>query len=108
MRRSSPSRSAAAPFAPEPVRGGSFTVVYGVLLGEESQGRELMSPVRDLGPAMDTFAMVPPAELGDLAMDPPAPLPLKTAHQLLGDLPAAGVDALLAAAGPGAGASLAM
>src|SRR4051794_20627875 len=96
------------PFVPEPVRGGSFAVVYGVLLGEEREGRELLRAVRDLGPAMDTFAMVPPAELADLAMDPPDPLPLITAHQLLSDLPPAGVDALVAAAGPGSGSTLGM
>jgi hypothetical protein len=96
------------PFVPEPVRGGSFAVVYGVLLGEEREGRELLRAVRDLGPAIDTFAMVPPAELADLAMDPPDPLPLITAHQLLSDLPPAGVDALVAAAGPGSGSTLGM
>src|SRR5262245_48358838 len=63
-----------APFVPEHVRGGSFAVVYGAFLGDEAEGRELMASVRGLGPAMDTFAMVPPAALGDLAMDPPDPL----------------------------------
>ncbi len=62
-----------APFVPEAVRGGSFAVVYGAYLGSEREGRALLRPVRDLGPAMDTFAMVPPAELGDMAMDPARP-----------------------------------
>jgi hypothetical protein len=26
----------------------------------------LLAPIRDLGPVIDTFAMVPPAALGDL------------------------------------------
>ena len=97
-----------APFVPEPVRGGSFTVVYGAFLGSERDGRELLRPVRDLGPAMDTFAVVPPAVLGDMAMDPPDPLPLVSATALLGDLPSAGVDDLVAAAGPESGSPLAM
>ena len=59
--------------------------------------------MRDLGPAMDTFAVVPPIALADMAMDPPDPLPFASVHQLLGELPAAGVDDLLAAAGPGSG-----
>ena len=72
-----------APFVPEAVRGGSFAVVYGAFLGGEREGRALLRPVRDLGPAMDTFAMVPPAELGDMAMDPPDPLPIQSATALL-------------------------
>jgi FAD/FMN-containing dehydrogenase len=97
-----------APFVPDAVRGGSYVVVYGVLLGDERQGRELLRAVRDLGPAIDTFAMVPPAELGDLAMDPPDPLPLDTAHALLEELPPAAIDAFVRAAGPGSGSSIAM
>jgi FAD/FMN-containing dehydrogenase len=88
------------PIVPDTVRGRSFAVVYGAFLGGEDDGRALLRPVRDLGPAMDTFAMVPPAALGDLAMDPPDPLPFMSAHQLLRELPPAGVDGLLAAAGP--------
>ena len=97
-----------APDVPEPVRGGSFTVVYGAFLGSEHDGRALFRPVRDLGPAMDTFAVVPPGELGDLAMDPPDPLPIVSTTALLSDLPGAGLDELLAAAGPGTGSPLAM
>ena len=97
-----------APDVPEPVRGGSFAVVYGAFLGSEDEGRTLLRPVRDLGPAMDTFAVVPPAALGDMAMDPPDPLPIISATALLDDLPSAGVDDLLAAAGPESGSSLAM
>ena len=55
-----------APFVPEPVRGGSFAVVYGAFLGTEARGRSLLRPVRELSPAMDTFAMVAPAALGDM------------------------------------------
>ena len=90
-----------APDVPEPVRGGSFTVVFGAFLGSEAEGRALLRPVRDLGPAMDTFAMVPPAALGDMAMDPADPLPIVSTTALLSDLPSAGVDDLVAAVGPG-------
>jgi FAD/FMN-containing dehydrogenase len=90
------------------LRGGSFTVVFGAFLGSEGEGRALLRPVRDLGPAMDTFAVVPPAVLGDMAMDPPDPLPFVSATALLSDLPSAGVDDLVAAAGPGSGSPLAM
>ncbi|HEU4803567.1 MAG TPA: FAD-binding oxidoreductase, partial [Solirubrobacterales bacterium] len=61
------------PDVPEPVRGGSFTVIFGAFLGSEEEGRDLLAPVRDLVPAMDSFAMVQPEALGDMAMDPPDP-----------------------------------
>ncbi len=97
-----------APFVPEPVRGGSFAVVYGAFLGGEAEGRSLLRPVRELSPAMDTFAMVAPAALGEMAMDPPDPLPFVTTTALLGELPPTGVDDLVAAVGPESGSNLAM
>ena len=97
-----------APFVPEPVRGGSFTVVYGAFLGSEAEGRDLLRSVRELSPAMDTFAMVPPAALGDMAMDPPDPLPFVTTTALLTDLPGVGVDELVFAVGPDSGTNLAL
>jgi FAD/FMN-containing dehydrogenase len=96
------------PDVPEAVRGGSFTLVLGAFLGNEADGRSLLRPLRDLGPAMDTFAMVPPAALGDMAMDPVEPLPTASTTALLSDLPSVGVDDLVAAAGPGSGSPLAM
>jgi FAD/FMN-containing dehydrogenase len=97
-----------APFVPEPVRGGSFAVVYGAFLGSEAEGRALLRPVRDLAPAMDTFAMVAPVALREMAMDPPDPLPFLITSALLGDLPHAAVDDLVSAVGPESGSRLAM
>jgi FAD binding domain len=97
-----------APDVPEPVRGGSFTVIFGAFLGTEVEGSALLRPVRDLGPAMDSFAVVPPAALGEMAMDPPDPLPFVTNTTLLSDLPSAGVAELVSVAGPGSGSPLAM
>jgi hypothetical protein len=94
------------PAVPEPLRGGSFTIVLGVHLGTEDEGRRLLAPLRRLEPLMDTFAMVPPAELGDLAMDPRQPLPFRSGHDLLGDVPADGIDALVDVVGPGSGAAI--
>ena len=96
------------PDVPEPVRGGSFTVIFAAFLGSEGEGRALLRPVRNLGPAMDTLAVVPPAALGEMAMDPPDPLPFVSTTALLGDLPSAGVDELVSVAGPGSGSPLAM
>jgi hypothetical protein len=97
-----------APFVPEHARGGSYVVVSGAFLGGERDGRALLRPIRDLGPDVDTYAMVPTAELGDLAMDPPEPLPYHLGHQMLDTFPAEAVDAVLAKAGPESGAPIAL
>lgn len=65
-----------------------------------------MRPLRDLGPEIDTFAMMPPTGLGALHMDPVDPSPAFVDGLLLADLPAAAVDALVGAAGPGSGSPL--
>ena len=96
------------PALPDALRGGSFVVVWGVFAGSEAEGRRLMAPVRGLGPLMDTFAMVPPAALGELAMDPRDPLPFLSGHQLLDGVPAGGIDALVDAVGPEADATISM
>jgi berberine-like enzyme len=57
---------------------------------------------------MDTFAMVPPVGIAELHMDPPAPMPFISTHRLLGELPAAAIDDLVSAAGPGSGSPLGM
>ena len=67
----------AAPGSPRAAARQSFAIVEAAFLGGEAEARELLAPLRALGPAMDTFAMVPPAELGDLHMDPREPLPYR-------------------------------
>jgi FAD/FMN-containing dehydrogenase len=96
------------PALPDHLRGQSYTVVWGVHIGSEDEGRRLMAPIRDLGPIMDTFAMVPPAELGDLAMDPRSPLPFRSSHDLLDGVTPEGIDALVDTIGPGSGANVAL
>ena len=92
------------PDVPEPLRGRPFTVVLAAFLGDEAEGRELLRPVRELGPDMDTFAMVPPAALADMAMDPSEPLPVMSTTALVSELPE--VEDLMAAVGPGSGSPL--
>ena len=96
------------PAMPEALRGQSFTLVWAVHLGSEEEGRRLMTPIRELAPVMDTFAMVPPAELGDLAMDPRDPLPFRSSHDLLDDVTPEGIDALIDTIGPGSDAAITM
>lgn len=88
------------PEVPEPLRGRAFAVAFAAFLGEEDAGRTLIAPLRDLGPQMDTFAMVPPAALSDLAMDPPEPLPFEMSHGLLETVTPEAIDALIASTDP--------
>jgi FAD binding domain/Berberine and berberine like len=91
---------------PEPVRGRSFVMVEAAWLGDESGGSEQLAALRELGPEMDTFAMIPPPGLAALHMDPPQPVPGVGEGMLLGDFPDAAIDAVVAAAGPGTGSPL--
>jgi FAD/FMN-containing dehydrogenase len=94
------------PDVPEPLRGNKYVVVEGIYMGDEASGGDLMQPIRDLGPAMDTFAMVEPVGLAELHMDPPTPVPYTGAGHMLGKLDAAAIDRFLAAAGPESSSSL--
>ena len=91
------------PDVPEPLRGRPFTIFLAAFLGDEAEGAELLRPVRELGPDMDTFAMVPPAALADMAMDPTEPLPVMSTTALVSELP---IEDLMAATGPGSGSPL--
>jgi len=91
------------PDVPAFARGRSYAVVMAAHLGSEAEGRELLRPLRDLGPERDTFAAVPPVVLGDLAMDPLDPVPFRMTHQLLDDLPGSAIDELMAKIGPESG-----
>jgi hypothetical protein len=54
---------------------------------------------------MDTIGMVPPAGIAELHMDPREPMPYVGDGQLLGRHDEAGIDAFVAAAGPGSGSA---
>jgi hypothetical protein len=91
----------------ELVRGRSFVVIEAAFLGTEAEGAELMGPLRDLRPELDTFTIVPPSALGHLHMEPEHPVARLADDGLVGALPAAAIDDLLAVAGPGSGSPLA-
>jgi len=95
------------PEIPEIIRGRSFAIVQAAYLGNEADGAELIRPLAELGPEMNTFGMVPPNALGYLAMDPDAPMPYAGSSRVISDVSAAGIDALLETAGPGSGSTLA-
>ena len=60
------------PAIPEPLRGQSFVIVEAAYIGSEEDGAEFLQPLRELGPVMDTFAMIPSEDLRHLHMDPSA------------------------------------
>jgi FAD/FMN-containing dehydrogenase len=88
------------PEVPDQLRGQAFTLVEAAYLGDEDSGAELIAPLRQLGPDMDTFATIPASDLGQLHMDPTEPVPALGDGVLLTDFSAAAADALLAVAGP--------
>jgi FAD/FMN-containing dehydrogenase len=94
------------PEIPEPMRGRAIVVIDGAYLGDEADGAELLAPLRALGPEIDTFAMIGPAELLTIHMDPPGPVPASGDGALLDVVPGEAIDALVAAAGPGSGSPL--
>jgi FAD/FMN-containing dehydrogenase len=94
------------PVIPEELQGRNFAVVEAVFMGSERDGAELLEPLRALGPAIDTFAMVPPVGIAELHMDPPDPVPYTGEGLMLGELDAAAIDAFVAAAGPDSGSPL--
>ena len=94
------------PEIPDILSGRSFTIVQAAYLGNEADGAELIRPLAELGPEMNTFAWWSPPALGHLAMDPEDPIPAGlVADDQRRDL--APIDALLEAAGPGSGSRLA-
>jgi FAD/FMN-containing dehydrogenase len=93
---------------PEFVRGQAFTILQTAYLGSEADGAELVRPLTELGPVMNTFGMVPPAALGHLAMDPEDPVPYVGKGRTISGLSPAGIDAFAAATGPGSGSQLVM
>jgi FAD/FMN-containing dehydrogenase len=95
------------PQLPEPLRGRAFVMVEAAYLGDAGTGTELIEPLSQLGPELDTFAMIPAPALGQLNMDPDQPVPAQADGVLLADFPAAAIDALAGLAGPDTGTLLA-
>ena len=94
------------PNVPEPVRGRQLVVIEAAYLGVAGSAGELLRPLRDLRPELDTFTTVPPAALGRLHMEPEDPVPYAAGGQMLDELPPAAIDAITEAAGPGSGSPL--
>jgi FAD/FMN-containing dehydrogenase len=94
------------PEVPEPMRGKSFALFEAAFLTDEAEAERLLEPLRALGPAMDTFASVPPAGIAELHMDPRDPVPAESTHAMLDGLDAEAIDRFVAAAGAESGSTL--
>jgi hypothetical protein len=94
------------PDIPEIVRGRQFVCIDGAVLGSDAYANEVLAPLRALEPEIDLFAAAPPAALSHLHMDPESPVPGIGDHQLLEELPAGAIDALVALGGHASGSPL--
>ena len=92
------------PDIPEPFRGRSWVTVEAVFVGSEEDGVELLKPLRDLGPEIDMFGMMPPTAINRLHMDPEGAVPgFMSDHQLVERLDDAAIDRIAGAVGAGSG-----
>ncbi len=95
-----------APFIPEPLRGRDLAVIEAAYLGDEQRGAELLRPLRDLAPELDTFSTIPVAGLARLHQDPEGPTPGIGDGGLFDTLSPEAIESFLAVAGPGSGSPL--
>jgi FAD/FMN-containing dehydrogenase len=86
------------PEMPEALRGRQVVVVEATILGGAASGRELLRPLLDLEPEIDTFATVPARALTELHQDPPGPVPGAGDGWLLETLDAAAATAIVESA----------
>jgi FAD/FMN-containing dehydrogenase len=84
-------------FLPEHLRARSFVLVEPAFVGTEADGAALVQPLRDLGPELDTVAMMPTSDLSLVHMDPDFPLPYAGDGILLTDFPEAAIVAVVEA-----------
>jgi FAD/FMN-containing dehydrogenase len=89
------------PDLPAHLSGQAFVAIEAACQLDAGDAAQLLAPLRELRPAMDTFATIPTAELGRLHMDPDGPVPAHGDGMLIGELDEEGIDAMIAATGTG-------
>ena len=94
------------PEIPEEIRGRRLVVIDGAVLGTGDEANEILAPLRELGPEIDTFATVPALSLVRLHMDPEPPVPGIGDGVLVDTLDADAVAAMVDVAGPGSDSPL--
>ena len=85
---------------------GPIVAVELALAGAPEVAADQLAALRGLEPASDTVRLSPPAPLPPAVGLVPAGMRPITAHLRLGELPAAAVDAFVAATGPASGSDL--
>ena len=89
---------------PAPVRGQSFVIVRGCLLGDERAGVGLLEHFRDWRtPTIDAFGPMPFADAATISNDPVDPIPATATGAWLHELDDAAIDALVAGTLPSGG-----
>ncbi|HOZ56910.1 MAG TPA: FAD-binding protein [Nakamurella multipartita] len=96
------------PEIPAPFRGRSLLIIDGAVLASDARSAEILAPLRDLQPEVDTFARVPAETLSGLHMDPDSPMPSVSDTAILDAMPEAAIETFLDLARPGSGSSLMM
>jgi FAD/FMN-containing dehydrogenase len=95
------------PEIPEPFRGKPFAMVEVIHIGDQSSGDAVVKAIRDLGPAIDTYGIIPTEALIHLHMDPPGPVPGNGEHHVaMSALAPEAVDAFVAANGAESGSEI--
>ena len=94
------------PEIPERLSGKSFVVIEATSLLDADETDELLAPLRELGPAIDTFATIPVEQLRFLHMGPEGPTARVGDGMLLSGFPEDAIDAMVASAGAGSGSTL--
>ncbi|MBI5104404.1 MAG: FAD-binding oxidoreductase [Solirubrobacterales bacterium] len=94
------------PDIPEPMRGARIAVVEAAILASPERGAELIAPIRELGPIMDSFDAMPVSALVALHQDPVGPTPAYGHHRMLADVTPGTIAALMEVAGPDSGSPL--
>ncbi len=90
------------PEIPDPLRGRELVAITLAYCGSESDGNELVAPLRAVGsPYMDTLATIPAPALGDISGDPQDPGPAIGNGLLLERFTGDTADAYLELGGPG-------
>ena len=95
------------PQIPEPLQDTPLITLGACYAGKESDGAELIQPIRELGePVMDTFQAMPPSGLPAVHMEPEEPVPVNVYTASLREAPQEAIDSFIETAGPESGSPL--
>lgn len=83
------------PDIPAPFRGRNLVVIDGAVLASDRRSAEILAPLRDLQPEVDTFARVPVQSLTGLHMDPEGPSPGVSNSAIVDAMPEEAIRAFL-------------